>query len=81
MTKVLTQLISTGYKKVFLLVILPLFKPFLAADCRFVPTCSEYAEEALLKHGAWKGTWLALKRIGRCHPWGARGVDLVPSRK
>jgi len=49
------------------------------ARCRFTPTCSEYALEAIRKRGALQGSWLALKRIGRCHPWGACGVDEVPA--
>jgi putative membrane protein insertion efficiency factor len=46
--------------------------------CRFTPSCSEYALEALRGHGAMAGSWLALKRIGRCHPWGGCGHDPVP---
>jgi putative membrane protein insertion efficiency factor len=46
--------------------------------CRFTPSCSEYALEALRGHGALAGSWLALKRIGRCHPWGGCGHDPVP---
>ena len=46
--------------------------------CRFTPTCSQYALEALRKHGPFRGTWLALKRIARCHPWGGSGYDPVP---
>ena len=49
------------------------------ARCRFTPTCSEYALEAIRKRGALQGSWLALKRIGRCHPWGACGEDGVPA--
>jgi putative membrane protein insertion efficiency factor len=52
--------------------------PLLGVNCRFQPTCSSYAEEALRTHGAFKGGWLALKRIGRCHPWGGSGYDPVP---
>lgn len=52
--------------------------PLLGANCRFQPSCSEYAEEALQKHGAFRGGWLVLKRIGRCHPWGGHGYDPVP---
>jgi putative membrane protein insertion efficiency factor len=52
--------------------------PLLGANCRFQPTCSQYAEEALCTYGAFKGGWLALKRIGRCHPWGGSGYDPVP---
>ena len=49
--------------------------------CRFTPSCSEYALEALRGHGALAGSWLALKRIGRCHPWGGCGHDPVPAAK
>jgi putative membrane protein insertion efficiency factor len=49
--------------------------------CRFTPSCSEYALEALRRHGALAGTWLAIKRIGRCHPWGGCGLDPVPEEK
>lgn len=52
--------------------------PWLGMNCRFQPTCSSYAIEALQAHGALKGGWLALKRIGRCHPWGGSGYDPVP---
>lgn len=48
------------------------------SPCRYLPTCSEYAAEALERHGAWRGTGLALRRIGRCHPWAGHGVDPVP---
>ena len=52
--------------------------PWLGANCRFDPTCSSYAIEALRVHGILTGGWLALKRIGRCHPWGGSGYDPVP---
>ena len=52
--------------------------PWLGANCRFDPTCSSYAIEALQRHGILSGTWLAVRRIGRCHPWGGSGYDPVP---
>ncbi len=52
--------------------------PFVPPSCRFHPTCSHYAIEALQKHGAVKGFWLALRRIARCHPWHPGGHDPVP---
>lgn len=55
--------------------------PLLGTNCRHVPTCSAYATEAIDKNGAWKGGWLALARILRCHPWGTHGFDPVPDLK
>jgi len=52
--------------------------PLLGLHCRFHPTCSEYALQALEKHGAMRGIWLALKRLMRCHPWHPGGFDPVP---
>lgn len=52
--------------------------PLTPAACRFTPTCSQYAVEALKKHGLIKGGWLTIKRIARCHPWGGSGYDPVP---
>lgn len=55
--------------------------PIIPNACRHIPTCSQYAIEALKTHGIFKGTWLAVKRILRCHPWGTHGYDPVPPRK
>lgn len=52
--------------------------PLTPASCRYSPTCSQYTLEALQKHGLFKGSWLALKRIFSCHPWGGNGYDPVP---
>ena len=55
--------------------------PVLGSSCRFEPTCSHYSLQAIEKHGAIKGTWFAVKRIGKCHPWGKGGYDPVPEVK
>ena len=55
-----------------------LVSPMLGQNCRFYPSCSHYAVEALQVHGTVRGSWLALRRLGRCHPWHEGGVDLVP---
>ena len=54
------------------------FRPLMGGHCRFVPSCSEYALEALRAHGAVRGSWLTLRRIARCHPLGGAGHDPVP---
>ncbi|MCY3981775.1 MAG: membrane protein insertion efficiency factor YidD [Alphaproteobacteria bacterium] len=55
-----------------------LISPWLPAQCRFRPTCSAFALEAIDTHGIWRGGWLAAKRLARCHPWGGSGYDPVP---
>jgi putative membrane protein insertion efficiency factor len=54
--------------------------PFLGQHCRFYPTCSSYAQEAIATHGVIKGSYLSLRRLSRCHPWHDGGVDPVPPR-
>jgi len=55
-----------------------LLSPILPPSCRYNPTCSDYAVQAIQKYGPFKGGWLAVKRIARCHPWGGHGYDPVP---
>jgi uncharacterized protein len=57
-----------------------LVSPLLGARCRFYPSCSEYAAQAIERHGALKGTYLAARRLLRCHPWHEGGIDEVPAR-
>lgn len=52
--------------------------PLLPNACRYTPTCSQYAEQAIRKYGPVKGSWLALRRLSRCHPWGGHGYDPLP---
>ncbi len=53
-------------------------RPLLVGSCKFCPSCSEYAIEALRTHGLWRGAWLAGRRVIRCHPFSPGGIDLVP---
>ncbi|HNB81054.1 MAG TPA: membrane protein insertion efficiency factor YidD [Chitinophagaceae bacterium] len=66
----------------FLFLLIKLYQytlsPLLGPSCRYTPTCSQYAREALEKHGLLKGFWLSVKRIARCAPWGGHGYDPVP---
>jgi putative membrane protein insertion efficiency factor len=75
-------MILIGLVRVYRWVLSPaksvLFGPF--GRCRFTPSCSAYALEALRAHGAMGGSWLALRRLCRCHPWGGCGLDAVPAR-
>jgi len=67
------RLVLRGYKLTL--------SPLIGQRCRFAPTCSEYAAQALITHGPWRGTKLAAGRLCRCHPWGGSGYDPVPPRK
>lgn len=58
-----------------------LLSPMLGPSCRFFPSCSEYADDAVRTHGALRGSWLAARRISCCHPWHAGGYDPVPGRR
>ena len=75
------RIISRGIARLLSLPIIfyrAAISPMLPASCRFTPTCSEYALEALRRHGPIKGSYLTIKRIMRCHPWGGSGYDPVP---
>ena len=69
----LLTLMIRGYRR--------FLSPLMAPHCRFHPTCSAYALEAVRVHGAFVGSWLAMRRIARCHPWNPGGVDPVPERR
>lgn len=69
-TRILTQAPVHAYRWTL--------KPLVGQECRHLPTCSEYALEAIELNGAWRGSWLALSRICRCHPYGTSGFDPVP---
>ena len=67
-----------AYPLIFLIYVYRLtLSPFIGNSCRFYPTCSHYAEDALRKYGVLKGSWLAVKRVFRCHPWHEGGYDPV----
>ena len=84
MMKVLKAIIHGVSWVLVSLLLLPIWiyqkaiSPYTPPSCRFTPTCSAYARQALLKYGPFKGLWLAIKRIARCHPWGGSGYDPVP---
>lgn len=62
----------------FIFIYQKVISPITPARCRYYPTCSNYGKHALAWHGVWAGSWLLLKRIGRCQPWGGHGIDFVP---
>ena len=57
------------------------FSPYFAGQCRFSPTCSNYARDAIIKHGVTAGIWLTFRRLSKCHPWHEGGVDVVPEKQ
>jgi putative membrane protein insertion efficiency factor len=71
--KIILVALLKGYRAVI--------SPLYGQTCRYYPSCSAYALSAVERHGAVRGSWLALRRLGRCHPWCAGGVDLVPIRE
>lgn len=75
--KFVLNFLLIGLVRIYQFAISPYFPP----SCRFVPTCSQYSIEALKIHGPFKGLWLTIKRISRCHPWGGSGFDPVPPQK
>ena len=78
----LAQHILLGAVRIYRAAISPMLGAFFGATggCRFVPTCSAYAAEAVRERGAIHGGWLSVKRVCRCHPWGGHGHDPVPSK-
>ena len=70
---------AIGLLRAYQLTLSPLFA-VLGVTCRHAPTCSHYACEAYRRHGAWRGSWLTLSRLSRCHPLGSSGFDPVPER-
>lgn len=79
--KFFKKLLNYFFYKLFYLFIVfyqKLLSPLIPARCRYYPTCSNYGRQALAWHGVWAGSWLLLKRMGRCHPLGGHGVDFVP---
>lgn len=81
MFRALGRLISRGLQWLMLALIAfyrTCISPLTPPACRFTPTCSQYAQQAIRKYGPFRGGWLALRRILRCHPWGGGGYDPVP---
>ena len=78
------HIINRVLKKIFIIpvrIYQIIISPLLPQTCRHTPTCSQYTIEAINIHGGLKGTWMGLKRLSRCHPWGTHGYDPVPPRR
>lgn len=81
------MLIKYSYRFLINILLIPIYlykyliSPILPNACRYTPTCSDYAVQAIIKHGPIRGGWLTLKRILSCHPWGGHGYDPVPDKK
>jgi putative membrane protein insertion efficiency factor len=73
------RLLLRGYQRIVSPILTTVFGP-MGFGCRYEPTCSQYAMEAIETHGAFRGSWLAARRLCRCHPWGSCGPDPVPPR-
>jgi uncharacterized protein len=71
----MTSVVLRGIIRCYQLLLSPLLPP----SCRYLPSCSDYAAEAIARHGAGRGLWLAVRRLLRCHPWGGSGYDPVPA--
>ena len=69
--------ILIGFIKIYRMVL----SPFIGQHCRFTPTCSEYAIQAIDEHGSYRGSWLAIRRLSRCHPFHTGGWDPVPQKE
>jgi uncharacterized protein len=74
--QLLAQLLARGLIKTYRITLSPL----IGSNCRHLPTCSAYADEALARHGVWVGGWMTLARLLRCQPFGTSGLDFVPGR-
>ena len=75
------EVVATQLSRALIRVYQVVVSPILGPRCRYLPSCSSYALEALELHGPWRGSWYTLRRVARCHPWGGSGYDPVPTVK